>query len=322
MTTSLHTNYLGLSLPNPLIAAASPLTSRLSTVCRLARAGVAAVVLPSIFEEQLDFESQAMVPLMSGTSRFSHMAYANRQTNDLSRPQDYLKLLESCCAAVEIPIFASLNGVTPSGWLRFARQLEEAGASAIELNFYSLPCLPEVSSTQVECRLLEVVGMLVESLSVPLAVKLSPYYTSLPHLACALAGRGATGLVLFNRLYQPDFCPETLRLVSRIELSRPEELRLPLTWAAILADQTSLDLSISGGVHSALDVVKSLMVGARTVQIASRLIRDGPEAVASLLHDLSEWMQEQGYASVEALRAEPTQRQLGSRQEYRKIINP
>ncbi|MBT9584623.1 dihydroorotate dehydrogenase-like protein [bacterium] len=305
----LETSYLGLTLKNPLVASASPLTSTLSGICRLARAGVAAVVLESLFEEQVELEVQSIQRVLSGgTDSYAEaLSYFPQHHTVRRRPAEYIRLIESCCTDVDIPIIASLNGVTPGGWLEYARQFEQAGASAVELNLYRLITDPEISAAQAEEQYVEVVRHLTTQLRIPVAVKISPFFSSLPHFARQLAGAGARGLVLFNRFYQPDFDLEQLEVVPRLELSRPQELLLPLTWTAILHGRVDLDLAITSGVHSATDVCKAMMAGARAVLLASRLLHDGPESATSILDDLRGWMQQRDYHSIRQMQGSMSQ---------------
>jgi dihydroorotate dehydrogenase (fumarate) len=305
----LETSYLGLKLKNPLVASASPLTGSLTGVCRLARAGVAAVVLESLFEEQVELEFQSVERVLRGgaESYAEAVSYFPNRELERHRPAEYIRLIESCCADVDIPIIASLNGVTPGGWLHYAQQFEQAGARAVELNLYRLITDPETSAAEAERQYVEVVQQLASQLSIPVAVKISPFFTALPHLARQLARAGARGLVLFNRFYQPDFDLEQLEVVPRLELSRPQELLLPLTWTAILHGQVDLDLAITSGVHGAEEVLKAMMAGARAVLLASRLLRDGPEAVALILQQMVAWMEAHDYRSIRQMQGSMSQ---------------
>lgn len=306
---SLETSYMGLELKNPLVASASPLTGSLTGVCRLARAGVSAVVLESLFEEQINHESEAVERMLQGNanSYFEAMSYFPKRELERVRPTEYLRLIESCCASVDIPVIASLNGVTPGGWLEYSKQFEQAGASAIELNLYRLVTDPEISGAQAEAQYVEVVRQLTRNLSIPVAVKISPFFSSLPNLAQQFAQAGARGLVLFNRFYQPDFDLEQLEVVPRLELSRSQELLLPLTWTAILHGRVGLDLAITSGVQGAHETLKAMMAGARVVQLASRFLRDGPEAASTILNEIRTWMEERDYHSIRQMQGSMSQ---------------
>jgi len=315
----LETSYLGLPLKNPLVAAASPLTGSLTGVCRLARAGVSAVVLESLFEEQINPGSKPLERVLQGS--------ADRYfgTKKREKPTEYLRLIESCCASVDIPIIASLNGVTPGGWLEYSQQFEEAGASAVELNLYRLITDVATSGDQAEQQYVEVVRQLTSQLSIPVAVKISPFFSALPNLAQQFAQAGARGLVLFNRFYQPDFDLEAMEVLPRLELSRPQDLLLPLTWTAILHGRVELDLAITSGVHGAAETLKAMMAGARVVQVASRFLRDGAEAASTILNDLSTWMEERDYLSLGPIQGSMSQINVADpaafeRANYRKTL--
>ena len=324
----LETQYLGLQLKNPVMASASPLTGSLSGVCSLARAGVSAVVLESLFEEDVDWESQSTARILSGgaESYSEALSYFPDRQLERHRPGEYLRLIESCRSDVDIPIIASLNGVTAGGWLDYARQFEQAGASAVELNLYRLATDPKLSAAEIEQQYLEVVSQVTAQLSIPVAVKISPFFSSLPHFARQLAGAGARGLVLFNRFYQPDFDLEELEVTPRLELSRPQDLLLPLTWTAILYSQVELDLAITGGVHSSSEVLKAMMAGARVVMMASRLLREGVDCIPSLLEELKSWMEEHEYESIQQMQGSMCQSHVPNpgafeRANYRKTLH-
>lgn len=296
----LSTRYLGMHLKNPLIASSSPLTEDLDTLRRLEEAGIAAVVLPSLFEEQIARESEMLDDGLSyGEESF---AEALRYFPDLQDyhmgPQGYLEHIRRAKAALSIPIIASLNGVTTGGWIRYARLMEEAGVDALELNLYYLPTSPEETGQTVEENYLQLVRDAVASVRIPVALKLSPYFSSLPYMAKRFEEAGAAALVLFNRFYQPDIDLETLEVVPNLVLSTSHELRERLRWVAILYPQVRLDLAITGGVHTAEDVLKAMMVGAKAVTMASALLRHGPKYVQQLLEDIRRWMEEHEYVSI------------------------
>jgi dihydroorotate dehydrogenase (fumarate) len=299
----LSTRYLGFHLRNPLIASSSPLTEDLETLRRLEEAGIAAVVLPSLFEEQIIEESERLdYGLSYGEESF---AEALRYFPDLHRynmgPEGYLEHIRRAKAALSIPVIASLNGVTTGGWIRYARLMEEAGADALELNIYYLPTSPDESSQAVEENYVRLVRDVVASVRIPVAVKLSPYFSSLPYMARRFEEAGAAALVLFNRFYQPDIDLEALEVVPNLVLSTSYELRERLRWVAILYPQVRLDLAITGGVHTAEDVLKAMMVGAKAVTMASALLRHGPDHVRQLLEDIRRWMEEHEYVSIKQM---------------------
>jgi len=296
----LSTTYLGLQLAHPLVASASPLSGSLQGIQRLEQCGVSAIVLESLFEEQIDLESQLLHHVMTGGSESyaEALSYFPFRQENTDRAQRYLSMIRQARQSVQVPIIASLNGITPGGWLHYAARFEEAGAHALELNLYNLATHPDLSAAQVEHQYLEVVREVARQVTIPVAVKISPFFTSLPHMAQQFARAGARGLVLFNRFYQPDLDLEQLEVVPHLELSRPQEVLLPITWAAILYSKVPLDLAITGGVHGATEVLKAMMAGARVAMMASRLLREGPEVVPEILQDLQSWMRDHEYSSI------------------------
>jgi len=301
--SNISTRYLGFTLKSPLVASASPVCESVPNIRELEDAGVGAVVLPSLFEEQLELESFALdEDLSRGTDSFpeSQSVLPDLQTYNLG-PDGYLDLIDAAKAAVDIPIIASLNGVSPGGWAEYARLMAEAGADAIELNIYSIPTEPAESSSDVEKGFVELVRQIKRTVLVPVAVKLSPFFSAPANIAMRLDDVGANALVLFNRFYQPDFDIESLEVVPRLTLSHPDELLLRLHWAAILADHVEADLAITGGVHTATDVVKCIMAGANAAMMASALLRKGIPHVTSILSDLRRWLEEHEYDSVQQM---------------------
>jgi dihydroorotate dehydrogenase (fumarate) len=275
----LSTSYLGLALRNPLVASASPLSNTLDGVRRLADAGVGAVVLYSLFEEQVRQEAERNARLAdAGTDSFAEsLSYFPADADADPGPHRYLSLLERAAEAVDIPVIGSLNGVTPGGWTSYARDMQDAGAAAIELNIYYIPGDPHVSGREVEQRHIDILRRVKAAVSVPVAVKLSPHFSSTGEMALRLDQAGADGLVLFNRFLQPDIDPETLTVVPGLDLSSPAEARLPRTWIAILRHQVRVSLAATTGVDGPADVVAYLLAGADVVMTASALIRNGPE---------------------------------------------
>lgn len=300
----LTTEYLGLKLKNPLVVSSSPLTESVENILRLEDAGAAAVVLPSIFEEQLTLESNALDNDISrGAESFAESLSYFPAYEDYRQGQDsYLGLLRGAKSQCSFPIIASLNGATAGGWVRFAKEIEQAGADALELNTYSLVTDPSVSSGTVEKGIVELVRQVKQHTKLPIAVKLSSQYTSIPHLARQLDNAGADALVLFNRFYQPDFDIENLGVIPRLTLSRPEELLLRLHWIAILYGNVSAALVVTGGVHSAEDVLKSIMAGAQVAMTVSELLTRGVVQLTGIQVDMVEWMEEHEYESVDQMR--------------------
>jgi dihydroorotate dehydrogenase (fumarate) len=300
----LTTRYMGITLRNPLVASASPLSQTVDGVRRLADAGVGAVVLYSLFEEQLRREAAENLRLVdAGTESFAEsLSYFPAAVEDEAGPRRYLSLLERAAAAVDVPVIASLNGVTPGGWADHARLMQDAGAAAIELNIYYLPGDPHTSARDVEQRYIDVVARVKNVVSVPVAVKLGPYFSSTGEIALRLDEAGADALVLFNRFLQPDIDPETLTVVPQVGLSNPAEARLPRAWIALLHGRVHASLAATTGVETSVDVAKYLLAGADVVMTASALLRHGPEHATVLLDGLSEWMARKGFAGVDDLR--------------------
>lgn len=301
---NLSTSYLGLSLAHPLVVGASPLADELDSVMRLVDAGAAAVVMRSLFEEQLQQESLGALRHLDGPSESYAEATSYFPSTDVFalRAEAYLQQLRRIRDAVPVPVIASLNGTTLGGWLDYAQQLEQAGASALELNLYSLPSSPTLSATDIEQAQLQIISQVAHSLKIPVAVKLSPFYTSLPHFVANIAKTGARGVVLFNRFYQPDIDIEALENQLELHLSDPSELLLRLRWLAIVSPHTELSLSCSGGVHSATDAIKALMAGAHAVQMVSTLLRHGPRQLRTILDEMTHWLDAHEYSSMDQLR--------------------
>ena len=302
--TDLSTLYMGLPLRNPLVASPSPLSQTEDGVRRLADAGVGAVVLYSLFEEQLRREAAENDRLVdAGTESFAEsLSYFPAAAEEEAGPRRYLSLLERAAAAVEVPVIGSLNGVTPSGWVDYARAMQDAGAAAIELNIYYLPGDTHISGRDVEQRHLDVLTRVKDAVGVPVAVKLSPYFSSTGEMALRLDEAGADALVLFNRVLQPDIDPDLLAVVPEVGLSSPAESRLPRTWIALLYGRVRASLAATTGVETSVDVAKYLLAGADVVMTASALLRHCPEHATVLLDDLSDWMTRKGFETVDDLR--------------------
>lgn len=306
----LTTSYLGLSLKNPLIAAASPLSKKLSDARKLEDAGVGAVVMYSLFEEQITHESLALDYFLSrGTESVSEaLSYFPEMEHYNVGPEEYLNLIQKLKSSLEIPVIASLNGVSTGGWIEYAHRMQQAGADALELNIYYIPTDPDITCMDLEQSYINLVADLRRQIYIPLAVKLSPFYTALPNLAKRLVEAGAGGLVLFNRFYQPDLDIETLEVVPSLELSVSSELRLPLRWVAILYGRVTADLALTTGIHSSQDVIKAIMAGASVVQPASALLRKGIHWASETLDSIEEWMENFEYESVQQMRGSMSQK--------------
>lgn len=303
MAVDLSTTWLGLALKHPLMVGASPLVDNLDTVRALEDAGASALTMHSLFEEQLVAEQLAAHRHFDGPAEsFAEAQSWFPATGDFKLgPDAYLEQIRKVKAAVKVPVIGSLNGSTPGGWIRYAKLIEQAGASALELNLYSLAADPSQDAHAVERQQLEVVREVKKAVKVPLAVKLSPFYSSLPSFVRQLEAEGVAGLVLFNRLYQPDIDVEALTLDRVLHLSDRSELLLRLRWLAILSPHTRLSLAASGGVHSQLDAVKALMAGAGSVQVVSELLTKGPARLEELVAGLGSWLAEHEYESVAQL---------------------
>ncbi len=303
----LSTPYLGLSLRNPLVASASPLSNTVEGIRRLADAGVGAVVLYSLFEEQVRREAAENARLAdAGTEIFgealSYFPAGAAEAAEEAAPRRYISLLERATAAVEVPVIGSLNGVTAGGWTGYARAMQDAGAAAIELNIYYVPGDPHITGREVEERHLDILREVKGAVTVPVAVKLSPHFSSPGEMALRLDQAGADGLVLFNRFLQPDIDPESLAVVPAVDLSNPAEARLPRTWISILRRWVNGSLAATTGVEAPADVVKYLLAGADVVMTASALLRHGREHATVLLDGLSDWMVRKGFSSVSEVR--------------------
>lgn len=296
----LTTDYLGLRLKNPLVCSASPLCQDLDALRRMEAAGAGAVVLHSLFEEQIELESNDLSRYLDlGTEGFAEsLSYFPDMADYNLGPDGYVEHLREAKELLTIPVIASLNGHTRGGWTRYAKLLEEAGADALELNVYEIPTDPDRSGEQVEDAVVGLVGDVARQVRIPVAVKLGPSYTAPVHLFRRLADAGAKGLVLFNRFYQPDFDLDALDVVPSLWLSSAEELRLRLHWVALLEGRVSADLAVTGGVHTHRDVLKSLMAGAKVAMLTSALLRHGVEYLADVLAGLGDWMREREYHSV------------------------
>jgi len=310
----LTTTWLGLPLKSPIVASASPLCESVANIRELEDSGVAAVVLPSLFEEQLTLESEAVdMDLLRGAETFpgSLNYLPDLRTYNLG-PDGYLELIRRAKRTVAIPVIASLNGVSPGGWVHHARLMEQAGADAIELNIYSIVTDPMLSSVEVEQRYCELVRQVKGCVRIPVAVKLSHFFSAMANIAKRLEDAGAKGLVLFNRFYQPDFDIESLEVVPSLTLSRPEELLPRLHWVAILYGRVGADLAVTGGVHRSSDVLKSMMAGANIAMMTSAFLQNGILHAEVVLREMTHWMEEHEYESVRQMRGSMSQRSVAN----------
>ncbi len=324
----LTTTYLGLQLKNPLVASASPLSKKVDIARRLEDAGASALVMYSLFEEQITHESYEMDHYLNhGTNSFAESLsyFPDLDTYNLG-PETYLEHLHNIKQAVNIPVIGSLNGVSSGGWVRYARKIEQAGADALELNIYYLSTDPDLSSAELEEVYVKLVKDVRETVSIPIALKLSPFFTSIPQMAKRFVEVGANGLVLFNRFYQPDFDLDALSVVPHLELSTSHDLLLPLRWIAILYGRIQADFALTSGVHTAQDVLKAMMAGANVAMMASTLLESGPKRLTHILSDLQRWMEEHEYESISHMRGSMSQRAVAEpaafeRANYMKALN-
>ncbi len=309
MSVDLRSRYLGLDLAHPIVASASPLTGQVDSLKRLQDAGIAAVVLPSLFEEQIEHEEMATHNLMLAGAELSPEAdgFFPEMQSYATGADRYLQLIHDAKKALSVPVIASLNGYTPGGWTSIARQIEEAGADAIELNVYFLAASVDDSSAAVEQRYVDLVESVSRHVGIPVAVKVAPFFSAMANMAARLNKAGASGLVLFNRFLQPDILLDELEVAPHLVLSTPDELRLTLRWIAILRGRVDASLAATGGAHSADDVIKLLLAGADCVMLASSLLQQGPSHVQTLVHGLQQWMTEHEYSSVAQLKGSLSQ---------------
>jgi dihydroorotate dehydrogenase (fumarate) len=325
----LVSTYLGMALRSPLVASPSPVTGRLDSLLRLDDAGVGAVVLPSLFEEEVEAEALTFHERReAGAGVFGEATdYFPDVDLDHLGLERHILLVEEAVERLSVPVVASVNGRSAGGWVRYAQDLVTAGAAAIELNMYDVAVDPEHSGAEVERAYLDLVAAVRAAVDVPVAVKLSPYFSSMAHMARAVVDAGADGLVLFNRFYQPDLDLETLDVTPRLELSRPGELRMPLRWIAILRPQLpGTSLALTSGVASGADVAKGLLAGADVVMTASEVLRQGPERAAAMLAELEEWMSAHEYESVDQLRGSVAQHATSDpgayeRAQYQRVLS-
>jgi dihydroorotate dehydrogenase (fumarate) len=306
------TTYLGLPMKSPIVASASPLCESVENIRHLEDVGAGAVVLPSLFEEQLDLESRSVdSDLFRGSDSFPESLNYLPDLSTYNLGADgYLELIRRARERVSIPVIASLNGVSPGGWARYAGMMEQAGADAIELNIYAIVTDPNITGADVEQDCCDLVRQVKANVSIPVAVKFSHFFSAVANMGKRLDAAGADGLVLFNRFYQPDFDIESLDVVPRLTLSRPHELLLRLHWVAILYGWVRANLAVTGGVHSVQDVLKSMMAGAHVAMMTSALLHNGIDHLAVVLRDLARWMEEHEYESIPQMRGSMSQRSV------------
>ena len=309
MSVNLTTKYLGLSLKNPVVIAACPLTAKAEWLKRLEEAGAAAAVLPSLFQEQVEHDSEELTHVHEfGADSFAEaLTYFPEPEQYRTGPESYLDLIQTAKRTVKMPIIASLNGTEMGGWVRYAKMMQDAGADALELNVYYVAADVAMSGAAVEEQYLDLVEAVKSSVAIPLSVKVGPYFSSVGHFCTRLADAGADGLVLFNRFLQPDIDLETLETDSRLILSDPFELLLPLRWTAILRGRVKSSLAITSGIHDVEALVKALLVGADVGMIASVLYNEGFDYVTKLLDGLTGWLEAKEYSSVEQLKGSMSQ---------------
>jgi dihydroorotate dehydrogenase (fumarate) len=310
--TDLTTKYLGLTLKNPVVASASPLSKKIENAKKLDEAGVGAIVMYSLFEEQIIHESLELDHYLTrGTDTFAEaLTYLPDLGTYAMGPGKYLDHLTAVKKSVSVPVIGSLNGVSKGGWTHYAHHMQDAGADAIELNLYYLPADPDLTAVELENTYLELITDIRSAVTIPLSIKLNPFTTALPNFARRCVEAGANGLVLFNRFYQPDFDLENLDVVDSLVLSTSDELRLPLRWISILYGKVNADLALTTGVHTATDVIKSMMAGARVAMIASELLKNGYSRVPDILATMQSWMEEHEYKSIQQMQGSMSQQSI------------
>ena len=325
---SLATNYLGLVLKNPIVASSSPLSHTLDSIQRLEDAGASAVVMYSLFEEQITFESLYVDHyLRTNTNSYAEsLDYFPEMDHYNVWPDEYLNLIRLAKESVDIPIIGSLNGVSIGGWTNYAGLIEDAGADALELNVYYVPTNADMTGREIEGMYLDMLRQVKRAVTIPVAMKLSPYFSSVSNMAKRMVSEGASGLVLFNRFYQPDFDLESLGVAPRLVLSNSNELRLPLRWVAILYGRLLTDFAITTGIHTAEDVLKGLMAGAKVTMMASELLQNGVRRIKEILREMEIWMDEHEYESVAQMIGSMSQKHCAEpaafeRANYMKILD-
>jgi dihydroorotate dehydrogenase (fumarate) len=306
----LTTRYLGMNLRTPLVPSASPLSDELENIKRMEDAGASAIVLHSLFEEQVKSEQEAIQShLMYGTDSFPEsLTFFPKQSEFITGPEEYLGVIRNSKEAVRIPIIASLNGAAIGGWIDYARQIQQAGADALELNIYSIPTEMDRTSAEIEQNYIDILKAVKSVISIPVAIKLSPFFSNMANMAKRLDQAGANGLVLFNRFYQPDVNLTQLEVQANINLSTPHDMRLPLRWLAILYGRLKADLAATSGIHTAQDVLKMLMVGADVTMLCSVLLNKGLKVIREIETEMCDWLSEHDYQSVRQLQGSMSQK--------------
>ena len=322
----LSTTYMGIPLKNPLIVAASSISNYVEKVKKAEEVGAAALVIRSLFEEQIQFDEMTMMDFMERSAAISPEIQSGFYPPvEAGGPREHLMWVEKSRRAVEIPIFASLNAVSPGAWISYAKQLEETGVAGLEINYYIVAADPNVPGSDLEKTLLDIVASVTQEVKIPVAVKLSPYYTSTPNVIKELEKRGAKAVVMFNRFLQPDIDVDEEALVNDMVLSTPQEMKVPLRWVALLYGRTKLDLALNTGVHSGRDVVKALLAGAAAIQTASALFQNGLPYVSTMLMELQGWMEEKDYEKLDDFRGKVSQKNVDDpfgfeRAQYMKLL--
>ena len=325
--TDLTTTYMGLTLKSPIVPSASPLSKSIAGIVQMADAGAAAITMYSLFEEQITLEAISLHNrLEQGSWNYAEALTYYPKASDYNRgPEGYLDLIREAKKAVDVPVIGSLNGITTGGWIDYAQKIEQAGADALELNVYLIPTMNDETGSQVEQIYLDVLQAVKKSVRIPVAMKLSPFFSSMPNMAKRLDEAGADALVLFNRFYQPDFDLEELTVVPHLVLSRSYEMRLPLRWIAILYGHIKASMALTTGVHTTEDVVKAIMAGADVVNVASVLLEQGAGKISDLTLGLRQWMDEHEYESVQQMKGALSQRncpepEMFERANYMKVL--
>ena len=327
MSVDLTTRYLGLELTSPVVPSASPMGQKIGTLRALQDAGAGAVVLPSLFEEQVEHDELQLHGVLDlvADAHPEALTYLPEFEDYNTGADTYIRHLESCARELQIPVIGSLNGISMGGWVAQAKRMQEAGAAAVELNVYFIAADPDETADAVEQRYVDLVEAVRGEIAIPLAVKMGPFFSSVGHLAHRLVAAGADGLVLFNRFMQPDIDLESLQVAPKLYLSTSAELLLPLRWIAVLRDRVHASLALTTGVHTAEDALKGLLVGADVVMMASALLHEGPEHVATVVEGITAWMDERGYTSVDQLRGSMSMRNVPNpvafaRANYAKLV--
>jgi dihydroorotate dehydrogenase (fumarate) len=314
----LSTTYLGLKLKNPIVPSASPLSHTLDSMKRLEDAGAAAIVMYSLFEEQIAHEAAELNHYLTyGSETYAEaLTYFPEPQEYHLGPEEYVSLLRRAKESLQIPVIGSLNGISTGGWIKYAQKIEEAGADAIELNIYYIPTDPKLSAQDVEDRYLEVLNAVKTTVKIPVAMKLSPFFSSMANMAQRLDQAGAAGLVMFNRFYQPDIDLENLEMKPSVILSTPQAMRLPLRWVAILYGRVKASLAATSGIHTAEDVLKMLMAGADVTMMASSLLKNGPQRITEVIAQMNQWMLEHEYISVAQMKGSMSQKSVADPSAY------